>query len=54
VKTWGKRRQRACTQARRLKFALPLTGTPIPRYQASAVRAWARLLGIPYLLAVNS
>jgi apolipoprotein N-acyltransferase len=30
------------------------TGTPIPRYQASAVRAWARLLGVPYLLAVNS
>jgi len=30
------------------------TGTPIPRYQANAVRAWARLLGIPYLLAVNS
>src|SRR6266446_1481185 len=24
-------------EARRLKFALPLTGTPIPRYQASAV-----------------
>lgn len=30
------------------------TGTPIPRYQASAVRAWARLLGVPYLLAVNT
>lgn len=30
------------------------TGTPIPRYQANAVRAWARLLGVPYLLAVNS
>jgi len=30
------------------------TGTPIPRYQANAVRAWARLLGIPYLLAVNT
>ena len=30
------------------------TGTPIPRYQANAVQAWARLLGIPYLLAVNS
>ena len=30
------------------------TSTPIPRYQANAVRAWARLLGIPYLLAVNS
>jgi apolipoprotein N-acyltransferase len=29
-------------------------GTPIPRYQASAVRAWARLFGVPYLLAVNS
>ncbi len=31
-----------------------VTGTPIPRYQANAVRAWARLLGVPYLLAVNS
>jgi predicted amidohydrolase len=30
------------------------SGTAIPRYQANAVRAWARLLGIPYLLAVNS
>jgi apolipoprotein N-acyltransferase len=30
------------------------TGTAIPRYQANAVRAWARLLGVPYLLAVNS
>jgi apolipoprotein N-acyltransferase len=30
------------------------TGTSIPRYQANAVRAWARLLGVPYLLAVNS
>jgi apolipoprotein N-acyltransferase len=29
-------------------------GTPIPRYQANAVRAWARLFGVPYLLAVNS
>jgi len=29
------------------------TGTPIPRYQANAVRAWARLLGVPYLLGVN-
>jgi hypothetical protein len=28
--------------------------TPIPRYQASAVRAWARLFRVPYLLAVNS
>lgn len=29
-------------------------GTPIPRYQASAVRSWAKLFGLPYLLAVNS
>ena len=29
-------------------------GTPIPRYQASAVRAWAKLFRVPYLLAVNS
>ena len=28
--------------------------TPIPRYQASALRAWARLFRVPYLLAVNS
>jgi hypothetical protein len=28
--------------------------TSIPRYQANAVRAWARLFGLPYLLAVNS
>lgn len=28
--------------------------TTIPRYQANAVRAWARLFGLPYLLAVNS
>jgi apolipoprotein N-acyltransferase len=30
------------------------TSTPIPRYQANAVRAWARLLGVPFLLAANS
>jgi len=29
-------------------------GTPIPRYQATALRGWARLFGVPYLLAVNS
>ena len=29
-------------------------GTTIPRYQATAVRGWARLFGLPYLLAVNS
>jgi len=29
-------------------------GTTIPRYQANAVRAWARLFRLPYLLAVNS
>lgn len=28
--------------------------TPIPRYQASALRAWARLFHIPFLSAVNS
>ena len=28
--------------------------TPIPRYQAAAVRAWARLFRVSYLLAVNS
>ena len=28
--------------------------TPIPRYQASALRAWGRLFRVPYLLAVNS
>ena len=28
--------------------------TSIPRYQATAVRAWARLFRLPYLLAVNS
>ena len=27
--------------------------TPIPRYQESALRAWAKLFHIPYLLAVN-
>lgn len=29
-------------------------GTAIPRYQANAVRAWARLFRLSYLLAVNS
>ena len=29
-------------------------GTPIPRYQASALRAWAKLFGLPSLLAMNS
>ena len=28
--------------------------TPIPRYQASAVRAWAKLFCLPSLLAMNS
>jgi hypothetical protein len=28
--------------------------TSIPRFQATAVRAWARLFRLPYLLAVNS
>jgi apolipoprotein N-acyltransferase len=27
--------------------------SPIPRYQASALRAWSKLFRIPYLLAVN-
>jgi len=31
-----------------------VNGTPIPRYQATAVRGWARLFGLPYFLAVNS
>jgi hypothetical protein len=31
-----------------------IAGTPIPRYQRSALRAWARLFRLPYLLAVNS
>ena len=30
------------------------TGTPIPRYQASALRAWAKLFRLPSLLAMNS
>jgi predicted amidohydrolase len=29
-------------------------GTPIPRFQRSAVQSWARLFGIPYVLAVNT
>ncbi len=28
-------------------------GTPIPRFQLAAVRAWARLFHLPYLSAVN-
>jgi len=28
--------------------------TPIPRYQAAAVRGWAKLFRLPYLIAVNS
>lgn len=31
-----------------------VAGTSIPRYQSNAVRAWARLFRLPYLLAVNS
>lgn len=31
-----------------------VAGTSIPRYQANAVRAWARLFRLPYFLAVNS
>lgn len=31
-----------------------VAGTSIPRYQANALRAWARLFRLPYLLAVNS
>jgi hypothetical protein len=29
------------------------SGTTIPRYQASAIRAWAKLFGVPYLTATN-
>jgi hypothetical protein len=29
-------------------------GTPIPRYQTTAIRAWAKLFRLPYFLAVNS
>ena len=29
-------------------------GTPIPRYQATAVRGWAMLFHLPYFLTVNS
>ena len=29
------------------------TGTTIPRFQLSAVRAWSRLFAVPYLSAVN-
>ena len=31
-----------------------VAGTSIPRYQANAVRGWARLFRLPYFLAVNS
>jgi len=31
-----------------------VSGTSIPRYQANAVRGWARLFRLPYLVAVNS
>jgi hypothetical protein len=31
-----------------------VNATTIPQYQASAVRAWARLFRLPYLLAANS
>jgi apolipoprotein N-acyltransferase len=31
-----------------------IAGAPIPRYQRSALRAWAKLFRLPYLLAVNS
>jgi hypothetical protein len=30
------------------------TETTIPRFQRSAIKSWARLLGIPYILAVNT
>jgi predicted amidohydrolase len=30
------------------------TDTTIPRFQSSAVKSWARLFGIPYVLAVNT
>jgi hypothetical protein len=31
-----------------------IDGTPIPKYQANALRAWANLFRLPYFLAVNS
>jgi hypothetical protein len=31
-----------------------LDGTTVPRYQATALRSWARLFRLPYFLAVNS
>lgn len=31
-----------------------ISHTTIPRYQANALRSWARLFGLPYLSAVNS
>ena len=31
-----------------------VNGTTIPRYQAAAVRGWALLFRLPYLLAVHS
>ena len=30
------------------------TGTPIPQWQSLSLRAWSRLFGVPYLLAVNT
>jgi apolipoprotein N-acyltransferase len=30
------------------------SGTPIPSYQRSAMRAWAKLFHLPFLLAINS
>jgi predicted amidohydrolase len=30
------------------------TGTPIPQWQKLCLRAWSRLFGVPYLLAVNN
>jgi len=29
------------------------TGTTVPRFQLSAVRAWSRLFSVPYVSAVN-
>ena len=31
-----------------------ISHTTIPRYQATALRGWAKLFGLPYFLAVNS
>jgi apolipoprotein N-acyltransferase len=30
------------------------TGTTIPQWQRLCLRSWSRLLGVPYLLAVNT